>query len=185
MYKSTLDLCLLMELSSQELLLVFLNMFEFQPYKLLLMYWPFIYAHQIINWNSFFKPRAASRMFEFQTYQIITHVFDPFYAHQIINLWKFFMPSAASSLSQYVWISTLPNYYSCISRPLIYAHQIINLWNSFFKPRAASSLSQYVWLLLNPWFMLIKSLIYGNFSSQELLLLNMFEFQPYQIITHV
>ena len=36
--------------------------------------------------------------------------------------------------------------------------------------------------------MLIKSLVYEiPFSSQELLLvfLNMFEFQPYQIITHV
>ena len=36
--------------------------------------------------------------------------------------------------------------------------------------------------------MLIKSLVYEiHFSSQELLLvfLNMFEFQPYQIITHV
>ena len=69
------------------------------------------------------------------------------YAHQIINLWNsFFKPRAASSLSQYGWISTLPNYYSCISRPLIYAHQIINLWNSFFKP----SLSQYVWISTLP-----------------------------------
>ena len=63
-----------------------------------------------------------------------------------------------------VWISTLPNYYSCISRPLIYAHQIINSWNSFFKPSAASSLSQYVWIstLPNYYSCISRPLIYAH-----------------------
>ena len=89
---------------------------------------------------------------EFQPYQIITHKW-------VEMILEFIFQAKSRSLSQYVCISSLQNYYSCISRPLIYAHQIISLWNSFFKPRAAST----IWLnnyscKVDPWFCQIISL---------------------------